>query len=146
MVHLGNQQKRGRGTDSAECGQTLHLLLLGKGACRLDDGHLTVDVNLGDQFLDKFVAAEEPTDLSPQIRRHRPTVTGAVLVEMGDPSLAYPLARDHNAVQRTQAFDPSDEPRALIDEGLAFPTEPFGIFFLDRRNANFTRDRAVAAE
>src|SRR5205814_7682564 len=79
-------------------------------------------------------------------RRHRPTVTGAVMVEIGDPSLAYPLARDHNAMQRAQAFDPSDEPRALIDEGFAFTAEPLGVFFLDAGNSHLTRDRTVAAE
>ncbi len=77
--------------------------------------------------------------------RHR-RATGAMLVEMGDPSSAYPLARDHNAVQRAQAFDPSDKPCAVVDEGLAFAAEPFGVFFLDGRNANVSRYRTVATE
>ena len=61
------------------------------------------------------------------------------LVEMGDPSSTYPLAGDQNAVQSAQALDPSDKPCAFVDQGLAFATESFGVFFLDVRGARTGR-------
>jgi hypothetical protein len=115
VIDLGNQKERGCRADPAEGDQTLCFVLGRKWACRLNEGRLTIEFDFGDQLLDDFVAAEEPTDLSPQIRRHWPSVTSAVLVEIGDPSSAYPLAGDHNAVQCAQAFDPSDKPCALVD-------------------------------
>ena len=112
-----------------------------------DDCHLAVEFDLDNRLLDNFVAAKQPADLSPEIRRHRPSITGAVVVEMGGPSSAYPLARDHNAMQqRAQAFDPSDKPCAVVDEGLAFAAEPFGVFFVDGRNANVSCYRTVTAQ
>jgi hypothetical protein len=146
VIDFGNEKERGGGADPAEGDQPLRFVLGWKWACGLNKGSLTIEFDLGDELLDTFVAAQEPSDFAPEIRRHRPSITGAMLVEMNGPSSAYPLAGDHNAVQRAQAFDTSDKPCALVDEGLALAAEPFGVLFLDGWNADLSRYRAVAAE
>src|SRR5207244_13094383 len=77
----------------------------------------------------------DPVLLKEIRRAHRcfEALVSGVLIEMGDPSLAYPLAGDHNSVQRTQAFDPTSRVRSLTralrsrQRRLAYSSSTLGI-------------------
>src|SRR5438270_1896949 len=143
VINFSNQQERRSGANAAEGGQAQRFVLGRKRARRLRQGRLAVKLHFGEQFLKYFVTAQKPADFSPEKRRHWPSITRAVFVETGDPSASDPLAGHHNAMQRTQAFDPADEACALVDESFTLAAEPFGVFFFDSRHSNFSRHRTV---
>src|SRR5438309_1264531 len=100
VINLGDEKQCGDVADAAERGQAPYLFLGGQRTGGCGDRHLAIEFDFGNQFLKHVVATQQSLDFPPQMWRHRPTVTGAVIVEMKHPSFADPLARYQDAVKR----------------------------------------------